>query len=74
MIALLSLFGRKIDYKAGETAGLAFNVNVTAMLLNDAVTYGQTQAGSLTDVLCSELRIKHTTDMLRVDPDAVIFE
>jgi hypothetical protein len=74
VIALLSLFRRKINYKAGETAGLAFNLNITAMLLDDAVTYGQTQADSLADVLGREKWIKHTTDMFGSDPGTVIFE
>jgi hypothetical protein len=71
---LLGLFYRKINYKAGETAGVAFNVNIAAMLLDDTVTHGQTQSGSLTDVLGGEKGIKHTTDIRRVDAGAVIFE
>jgi hypothetical protein len=68
------LFYRKIDYKAGKPAGLAFHANIAAMLLNDAITHGQTQAGSLTDIFGSEKGIKHATEMFRTDPDAVIFE
>src|ERR1051325_2224214 len=57
-----------------KPSGLAFDGDLTAVLLDDPVSHGEAEAGPLADVFGCKERIEHFAEHLRRDSGAVILE
>src|SRR5512145_2006973 len=63
---------RHIDFKGGSPPRLAINVDVTVILFHNAVDRGQSQSGSLSNVLGRKKRFKDSGLRFLVHTAAVV--
>lgn len=60
--------------KSSKSAGLAFNPDLTAVILDNAVANGQAESGPFADVLCRKEWIKYLAEMFRGNAAAIVLE
>ena len=65
---------RQRNGESSKSPPPAFHSDFPAVIFDNAVADGQTQSGSLADILRRKKRIKYLADMLRRDTGAVIFK
>ena len=66
--------GREIDYKSGAMTELAFDMDQSAVPLDNFQGEAQTQTHAISDVASGEEGVKDLGLVFGGDPDAVVFQ